>query len=158
MYEVSQLISAECSPQIIPIDFCKIFENLRLLNVSSHGIPDQPLNCEHLEVFDASKNRISKIPDGFFHRTPLSKEINLSENDIMDVEPGTFSKLPQLMKLDLSSNKLEAIDEQFFNGMAELEELRLDSNKLTDLTSITPSKLPKLTVLSMKIIKFRAKN
>lgn len=147
--QVTQFISAECSPQTIPIDVCKIFKNLRLLNVSSHGIPDHPLNCEHLEVFDASKNRISKIPDGFFYRTPLLKEINLSENKIVYVEPGTFSKLPQLLKLDLSSNQIEAIDEQFFNGMAKLEELRLDSNELTDLTSITPSKLPKLTVLSI---------
>lgn len=172
--QVINLTSASCTFQTIELNFCQRFQNLRVLDISSYQIDDlkklQPFNCKHLEVFNASKNALTKIPAGIFDQTPQLREVNLSGNKIETIDLTAFWSLKKLQVLDLSNNLIDEIPEQLFandtqlqtlslqnnrikkfesKNLANLQVLRIDTNYLLDLENVTQLNFPQLSTLSI---------
>lgn len=129
--EVINFNTGGCTRESFQMDFCEIFENLRVLDISGYGMLNQSLNCPFLEVFNASRNGIIKIPDGFFDQSPNLVEIVLAHNSIEELKDVTFYGLRRLKKVDLSFNSMAKIDENLFASNRELEELYIQHNNIT---------------------------
>lgn len=128
--EVIKLNTGGCTSETLQMDFCEIFENLRVLDISGYGMLNQSLNCEFLEVFNASRNEIVKIPDGFFDQSPNLVEIVLAHNSIEKLVDVTFYGLRRLKKVDLSFNSIAEIDENLFASNKQLEEIYIQHNRI----------------------------
>lgn len=130
-YEVIKLNTGGCTSETSQMDFCEIFENLRVLDISGYGMLIQSVNCKFfLEVFNASRNQIVKIPDGFFDQSPNLVEIVLAHNSIEELKDVTFYGLRRLKKVDLSFNSIAAIDENLFASNKQLEEVHIQHNRI----------------------------
>lgn len=86
------------------------FASLKVLNVSRNRITSLPsmLNYPVLEIFDASFNEFSKVPQYLGRQAPLLKELRLRGNPIKTIDFSIkmsahildFSELPRLTELD----------------------------------------------------------
>lgn len=128
--EVIKLNTGGCTSETFQMDFCEIFENLRVLDISGYGMLNQSLNCPFLEVFNASRNKIVNIPDGFFDQSSNLVEIVLAHNSIEELKDVTFYGLRRLKKVDLSFNSMAAIDENLFASNKQLEEIYIQHNRI----------------------------
>lgn len=73
--------------------------------------------------------------------------LNLSRNEISEIESEAFAVLVKLKILDLSCNKIAQVDVKSFDGLTELEELNLEYNLLTQLPGDVFEDLLNLKVL-----------
>ncbi|XP_078583270.1 uncharacterized protein LOC144865985 [Branchiostoma floridae x Branchiostoma japonicum] len=72
------------------------------------------------------------------------EELDISENNIIDIEPGAFSTLSKLRVLYLRDNKLTKIRESVLEGLTNLEVLDVSGNQITSLPTNIKTLLPKL--------------
>lgn len=76
-------------------------------------------------------------------------KVDLSGNNITDVDPDTFKSLYNLEEIDLSHNEIEELDSNTFEGMRSLETLDLSYNRFQTLkTGILHKDLFALTEVS----------
>lgn len=93
------------------------FSSLKFINVSRNHISSLPsvLNYPALEVFDASYNRFSSIPQYLGAQAPILKELRLRGNPIKTIE---FTTTISAHILDLSElSMLTEFDANVFNSI-----------------------------------------
>ncbi|XP_036409397.1 leucine-rich repeat-containing protein 3B-like [Megalops cyprinoides] len=85
--------------------------NLRLAEVP----PDLPNDTRHLYL---DFNHLTSVPTDAFLGLPLLSELDLSHNELAQLEPGAFRGLAASLEfLDLSSNQLMTLSPQAFEGL-----------------------------------------
>lgn len=122
----------------IPVEFFKIFTNLRHIHVSTgYGIttinPHTLKYAKNLRVLNLISNNIQNVPKFVFAEADNLKQINLKFNNIADVEEYAFGGLEQLQVLHLSYNHLKYLKKNVFSGAPNLIELSLDFNEISTI-------------------------
>ena len=87
-----------------------------------------------LEVLDLSKNNLTQLEPGALNVATHLLHIDMSGNQLSDVD-GAFDGLRQLSRLDLRQNRLTAVTAKTFTGLTSLRYLRLDQNRISSIDS-----------------------
>lgn len=127
------------------------FPNLQSLDISYSGIESLDsfeLKHENLTKFNASHNKLSDIPNGFFAKMPNVIDVDLSHNLLKEMD--AIDKLPnKSVSIDLSHNLIS--DFQLFdNTLLDLEYLDLRNNSMDFEGTIEHANLP----MKLKTIRF----
>ncbi|XP_048840063.1 leucine-rich repeat-containing G-protein coupled receptor 6 [Brienomyrus brachyistius] len=108
-----------------------------------------PCQCEEdgvLLLVDCSELGLSAVPSDL---SPLTSYLDLSMNNISELQPGAFQNLHFLAELRLSGNHLKQIPGTVFSGLYNLKVLMLQNNHLERLQSEVPWDLPNLLSLRL---------
>ena len=148
---------------------------LDLHNNNLTEIPSYISEMIYLQKLDLSRNKITKIPQGFFKDLDHLKLLDLSQNinlttlpdgylfggtkslerlylnfiKITEIKPETFENLPKLKILSLSYSNIVEINSKSFYKLPLLEELILEGNNITEIKPQTFTNLPKLKILNL---------
>jgi len=86
------------------------------------------------------------------------KELNLSNNDLIDISPLKDLKAPKLKKIDLSHNQIRIISDNNnsskYYDFPQLEELNLSYNNLTNIYELKALKAPNLKIIDISFNHF----
>lgn len=104
-------------------------KELYLNNNQISVVDDLPLN---LTVLDLSSNDLHIIPPTLSRHGNLHK-LNLSRNFVDSNSPFVLDEMQQLLELDLSYNNLQNVQGKFFAGLKYLTDLRLNNNDIRHL-------------------------
>ncbi|KAJ8393559.1 hypothetical protein AAFF_G00060320 [Aldrovandia affinis] len=108
-----------------------------------------PCQCEEdgiLLLVDCSELGLPAVPADL---SPLTSYLDLSMNNISELQPNTFHNLHFLGELRLSGNHLRDIPGQVFTGLYNLKVLMLQNNQIEQLPSEAPWDLPNLLSLRL---------
>ncbi|XP_060827399.1 insulin-like growth factor-binding protein complex acid labile subunit [Bombus pascuorum] len=100
------------------------------------------------ELLDVSENFVTVVEKLSFKDLYLAK-INLSRNEISNIEPGAFENCVNITVLDLSHNKLENISRYSFDSATYATELRLSYNRFTAVNQVPLHNMTGLKVLNV---------
>ncbi|CAE7510574.1 Igfals [Symbiodinium sp. CCMP2592] len=100
-----------------------------------------------LRVLDVSENNLKNLEDATFSHLHRLRVLDLGRNNLLNVSDHTFAGLTSLQKLDLGSNKLEQLPETVFQNLTSLQKLDLHSNKLAELPETVFQNLTSLETL-----------
>lgn len=103
-------------------------------------------NAGHLQMLELQKNSIDKVPAGVFSHAASLKEINLSNNQISEIEDNAFSELNDLVFIYLEKNHLTTLKRLTFAGAPNLKSLRLLDNEIESIEDGALN-LPELTAI-----------
>ncbi|KAG8233130.1 hypothetical protein J437_LFUL010360 [Ladona fulva] len=78
-----------------------------------------------LETLDLSSNEIREVEAGALATTPSLHVLSLKGNQLTAISAGTFSGLKNLITLDLSNNPIKQIEQSTFESLSSLKELRI---------------------------------
>ncbi|RXN18949.1 leucine-rich repeat-containing G- coupled receptor 6 [Labeo rohita] len=124
----------------------------------SHGPPGASVpgkqcpsacQCEEdgiLLLVDCSEQGLSSVPADL---SPLTSYLDLSMNNISEIQPNAFHNLHFLSELRLSGNHLRHIPGPVLQGLYNLKVLMLQNNQLERLPSEDPWELPNLLSLRL---------
>lgn len=118
----------------------------RQLQILPPRIGDIVGNVSELSAAGVGLLAINK--NAFEEMTQL-KVLNLSMNEVSEIEKETFGDLIELEILDLSRNIINAIDVNAFSGLNELEHLDLSANNISVIIDGTFDTLLNLKVLNL---------
>ena len=93
-----------------------------------------------LDTLDVSFNQIKNLTAMYSANLPVLRVLILSHNQIQKVE--FLDKLQALRELDLSSNQIRQLDPHSFTSPLSLKFIRLDDNRIRFLSNF--SRLTKL--------------
>ncbi|KAK6468594.1 leucine-rich repeat-containing protein 55 [Huso huso] len=100
--------------------------------------------------YSLSHNRISELPDGYFHCSRELRWLDLSNNSLSWLPAGLFRSQSQLRFLDLSRNNLSLLPGTVFHPAGALGTLRLSHNPLlSELDPLLFRGLPELRSLDL---------
>lgn len=108
-----------------------------------------PCQCQEdgiLLIVDCSELGLSAVPSNL---NPLTSYLDLSMNNISEIQPTAFHNLHFLSELRLSGNHLRHIPGPVFQGLYNLKILMLQNNQLERLPSEDPWDLPNLLSLRL---------
>lgn len=92
--------------------------------------------CRNTSDLDFDNATLKKV----IHYSKKTKEINLSENDIEEIQEDTFKGLYRVEQLDISSNKISSVNSLMFSDLNQLNILNLSMNSLETIVNFV---LPK---------------
>nr|CAI5862901.1 unnamed protein product [Callosobruchus analis] len=95
-------------------------EELDLLNVANE-LGQLNLSGNYLKTFSP------------LAELPILQKLDLSKNQISDLQPYQFKLVPSLRRLDISSNNIKHIDLLAFEGLQHLERLKLTQNQVSTI-------------------------
>ncbi|KAM9148482.1 leucine-rich repeat-containing G-protein coupled receptor 6 [Pangshura tecta] len=122
-----------CPPQ------CHCEEDGIMLSVdcSELGLSRVPVSLSPLTAYlDLSMNNISELQPSMFHHLRFLEELRLSGNQLSQIPGEAFSGLYSLKILMLQNNQLSRIPAEALRDLPNLQSLRLDAN----LISVVPMK------------------
>lgn len=128
----------------------KILSNQKLLILP----PSLGVIVKNISELSATNVGMIAINRNAFEGMSQLKVLNLSQNEITEIESGSFTSLAELRKLDLSHNRIQVIVKAFM-GLKELEDLNLSHNKLTQLPPDTFDLLLNLKILNLSFNQIR---
>ncbi|GFY61424.1 slit homolog 2 protein [Trichonephila inaurata madagascariensis] len=102
---------------------------------------------QHLNKLDLSNNEITELEDGAFHGANQLTDLLLTENKLKDVQSKMFTGIPNLKTLMLRTNLLTCISNDTFSGLESLQLLSLYDNRITHIMNGAFEKIPALTTL-----------
>ena len=102
-----------------------------------------------LEVLDLSNNNLTQLEPGALNVATHLLHIDLSGNQLSDVD-GAFDGLRQLSRLDLRQNRLTALTSNTFSGLSSLRYLRLDDNHISSIDARAFVELDRLMYLVLR--------
>lgn len=108
-----------------------------------------PCHCEEDGIFimvDCSELGLSAVPTNL---SPLTTYLDLSMNNISEIQPRAFHRLHLLSELRISGNQLRYISGLALQGLHNLKVLMLQNNQLERLPQDTPWDLPNLLSLRL---------
>uniref|UniRef100_A0A3P8P559 G-protein coupled receptors family 1 profile domain-containing protein n=1 Tax=Astatotilapia calliptera TaxID=8154 RepID=A0A3P8P559_ASTCA len=108
-----------------------------------------PCHCEEDGIFimvDCSEMGLSSVPANL---SPLTTYLDLSMNNISEIQPRAFHRLHLLSELRISGNQLRYISGLAFQGLHNLKVLMLQNNQLERLPDDAPWDLPNLLSLRL---------
>uniref|UniRef100_A0AAQ4NNS1 G-protein coupled receptors family 1 profile domain-containing protein n=1 Tax=Gasterosteus aculeatus aculeatus TaxID=481459 RepID=A0AAQ4NNS1_GASAC len=108
-----------------------------------------PCQCEEDGIFvmvDCSELGLSSIPSNL---SLLTTYLDLSMNNISEIQPRAFHRLHLLSELRISGNQLRYISGQALQGLHSLKVLMIQNNQLERLPDDAPWDLPSLLSLRL---------
>ncbi|XP_077369693.1 leucine-rich repeat-containing G-protein coupled receptor 6 [Festucalex cinctus] len=108
-----------------------------------------PCQCEQDNIFimvDCSELGLSSVPTNI---SPLTTYLDLSMNNISEIQPRAFHRLHLLTELRISGNQLRYISGHALQGLRNLKVLMLQNNHLEKLPDDVPWDLPNLLSLRL---------
>lgn len=141
---VKELNLAKNGIEHVPDDVFKSNKFLRVIDLSSNNIEKFPTILTKssvfsfrfsLQVIKLNQNRL-KVIEQFSDLEELL-DLDLSENQIEEIEYKTFRKLINLERLRLSSNSIRFIETDAFETLTRLRGLFLENNYLSSLPSLS---------------------
>uniref|UniRef100_A0A7N6FLW0 G-protein coupled receptors family 1 profile domain-containing protein n=1 Tax=Anabas testudineus TaxID=64144 RepID=A0A7N6FLW0_ANATE len=105
-----------------------------------------PCQCEEIGIFvmvDCSEMGLSSIPDNV---SPLTTYLDLSMNNISEIQPGFLSPCRRL-----DANLLSEVPAGAFRGVRSLRHLWLDDNSLTEIPVTALDSLPSLQAMTLAL-------
>ncbi|KAL1124150.1 hypothetical protein AAG570_001920 [Ranatra chinensis] len=99
-----------------------------------------------LRVLDVSHNQIEQLDSSTFEETPLLTGLNLCHNKLTLVPDNVFTSVGGLLRLELCGNRLRANFKELFHYLQSLRELNLAE---TAMRSPPVLPLPNLVVLNL---------
>ena len=96
-------------------------------------MPDTLIQFRNLIKLDLSHNNLTEIQISTFRGLHKLRILDLSCNQIANIEAGCFKEF-KLIQLDLSRNKLTKLDASLFCTLSHLEILVVKCNKLDNKT------------------------
>ncbi|XP_072048234.1 uncharacterized protein [Amphiura filiformis] len=114
---------------------CSHLKLLSIYDSGGVGFTEEIYNFPHLKQLTLTNCKLSSINQIFLESASL-QYLDLSGNDIGNINRNNFSSLLNLYHLDLSHNALESLPDNLFHHMANLIHLDLTGNKLANLNSL----------------------
>ncbi|XP_051913161.1 leucine-rich repeat-containing G-protein coupled receptor 6 isoform X1 [Hippocampus zosterae] len=108
-----------------------------------------PCQCEQDTIFimvDCSELGLASVPTDI---SPLTTYLDLSMNNISEIQPRAFHQLHLLTELRISGNRLRYISGHALQGLHNLKVLMLQNNHLERLPHDAPWDLPNLLSLRL---------
>lgn len=130
----------ESSPTeiVCPADCYCIQNSHFFLNCSNRDLTQIPKNISNnVDEIDLSNNNISQVDASSFASLPKLYKINLANNQIDDVEREAFRGAENLRIIDLTNNSLTQMQPETFHEASRLEQLWLAGNPI-ELPNIGP--------------------
>ncbi|XP_018014500.1 protein artichoke isoform X2 [Hyalella azteca] len=130
---VSELILSQNNISSIHHDTFLFLPELKMLDLSENVISTLPVNVlsplSQLTEINLSKNLLTSLKAGQFKESVINV-INLSGNQIKEVQSNAFQDLLFIHTIDLGNNRIERINDGAFFDTPYLHILRLNDNKL----------------------------
>lgn len=158
-FMVGRVSFKNCALPKIPSKLFKIYDNIRILNMSSLGTeslhPDNFFEASFLVTLLASHNKIVEIPANLFADAQKLTDVDLSFNRISEFHAHAFVNGNRLKFLNLSHNNISELTVETFQKLTELKQLRLDHNQITELPSFLFHKNEKLIEVDFSFNKIK---
>ncbi|KAK7489547.1 hypothetical protein BaRGS_00019181 [Batillaria attramentaria] len=121
------------------------------VDCSSRGLQEIPQDIPmYTTELKLGTNQITRVPaDGLFKRLPNLQVLDLSENEIHEIEDGAFEGADKLTDLQLSNNQLTQLAAKVFQGLPSVKSLMLRGNKITCINNATFAETSRLRLLSL---------
>uniref|UniRef100_A0A452GMM7 G-protein coupled receptors family 1 profile domain-containing protein n=1 Tax=Gopherus agassizii TaxID=38772 RepID=A0A452GMM7_9SAUR len=137
-----------CPPQ------CHCEEDGIMLSVdcSELGLSQVPVSLSPLTAYlDLSMNNISELQPSTFHHLGFLEELRLSGNQLSQIPEEAFSGLYSLKILRLDANLISVVPKKSFEGLPSLRHLWLDDNALTEIPVQALNNLPALQAMTLAL-------
>lgn len=142
-------------PQLLPSE-------LGTLRISSHNIRELRATSlekyQYLYLLYLDKNALERIENGSFSRQHFLNLLDLSENELVNINVESFRGLNTLQYLQLDHNKIERISRGTFVSVPSLKELDLRGNSISVLEEGAFERSDYLEKLSLSSNKLHAIN
>lgn len=139
----------------LPLDTFSLLPNLNSLSsrVDIQSLTQRQFkNASKLINLDIGyNNNLMKLEARLFKYAPLLQSIDLSFNQISEIEDRTFRGLFRLKYLSLDSNLLTKIKNKTFSGLRSLQRLDLSKNIIEELESGAFARFINLKVLQLNL-------
>uniref|UniRef100_A0A9J8DIY8 G-protein coupled receptors family 1 profile domain-containing protein n=2 Tax=Cyprinus carpio TaxID=7962 RepID=A0A9J8DIY8_CYPCA len=123
---------------------------LLLVDCSEQGLSSVPTDLSPLTSYlDLSMNNISEIQPNAFHNLHFLSELRLDANLIMEVPARTLSGMRSLRHLWLDDNALTEIPVSALNDLSSLQAMTLALNRITHIPDYAFKNLSNLVVLHL---------
>ena len=111
--------------------------NLTFLKIENYGIAtlmgDTFQPCQNLESLDLSKNDLRQVEEENFSGLSKLQYLNLNYNQLNSIGNFTFRKLPQLEALHVAFNHIQEISELNFAGLQNIKNIDLRSSQIRSI-------------------------
>ena len=114
-----------------------------------HGIISSIVPYPNLEYLDLSENELIDIEDSVFSALASLKFLYLQNNRLTAVTERTFQGLGTLKELDISHNEIRILPDKIFSDLQELESLNLAGNGIGQIREDTYLGLVSLKSLNL---------
>ena len=111
-------------------------------------------NLPNIRSLDLSHNQINELQLILFDNLPKLEYLYLDYNQIQKLELGLFDNLSNLNTLRLNNNNIVTLQQDLFKNLSLLDELRLDNNQISGIEN-TPyifSNLLNLEILQLVVV------
>ncbi|XP_052792324.1 leucine-rich repeat-containing protein 24-like [Mya arenaria] len=117
-------------------------------NCSAQRLVHVPPNLPHnIRVLDLSNNQITQLEDNAFAKYEFLEVLHIHNNSLSRLEKRVFGRLHNVMYLDLSFNSLDQVPSTSFLDLRSLLTLSLLGNRITSIKADAFHGLSKLTNL-----------
>ncbi len=116
--------------------------NNEITSIDSRGIRFKCLTT--LKKLDLSDNNLTELDPKLFQRLPTLKKIRLKNNKLTYLDPQIFDGVNDLIKIDISHNLISNIDSKTFSHLSDLVNLNLSHNLIVSLDHSTFKGLQKV--------------
>ncbi|XP_029428207.1 leucine-rich repeat-containing G-protein coupled receptor 6 isoform X2 [Rhinatrema bivittatum] len=100
---------------------------------------------------DLSMNNISEIQPNAFHHLRFLEELMLQNNQLRRIPAEALRDLPNLQSLRLDANFISLVPERSFEGLRSLRHLWLDDNALAEIPIRALNNLPALQAMTLAL-------
>ncbi|XP_026815822.1 chaoptin-like [Rhopalosiphum maidis] len=102
----------------------------------------------YVEIIDVSENQITKIEKLSFKNLYLVR-INLSKNNISEIDSGAFENCANITMLDMSYNSISNIPSTAFDNNTYATVWQLSYNNLTDMSQVPVTNMAGIKILNV---------
>ncbi|CAF0987371.1 unnamed protein product [Brachionus calyciflorus] len=93
-------------------------------------VPQAFKNCETVLTINLSFNNLTQLNSKSFYGMVKLKSLNIRNNQISQLESDLFKDVHLLNILELNNSLLKRLDENLFYNLTELESINLSSNQI----------------------------
>uniref|UniRef100_A0ABK0L919 Leucine-rich repeat-containing G protein-coupled receptor 6 n=1 Tax=Rattus norvegicus TaxID=10116 RepID=A0ABK0L919_RAT len=123
---------------------------------SELGLSEVPADLDPLTAYlDLSMNNLTELQPGLFHHLRFLEELMLQSNQLRGIPAEALWELPSLQSLRLDANLISLVPERSFEGLSSLRHLWLDDNALTEIPVRALNNLPALQAMTLALNRIR---